>query len=107
MDQIELIQLLIERWKYPSGQASETARKLLNLSDELQQSFTDWLNTGTLPEMPIYAGYTPVSLFQEYILKPPACFLMLDWLRRNPTEAMTALLREIPRRKTRLLGGNS
>lgn len=105
MNQIELIQILTQQWEYPPGQAPAVALKLHCLPDELQRSFADWLQSGILPETPVYSEFTPARLFQDYVLKPPACFLMLDWLRRNPNEALSALVHEIPRRKNVLSGG--
>ena len=91
----ELADYLVREWKYVPDQAPETAEKLLNLGPELQTAFNIWFQSGEFSDAPVYSGLSPKSLNRLVQLKPPAIFLLLDWIRRDAKEAMRAIQEEL------------
>jgi hypothetical protein len=93
----ELTEFLTDKWEYPTAQAPHTASKLLNMKSDLLTAFDYWLETGAFPEKPVYSGFSPRSLHRRVgnRLKPPAVFLLLDWIQREPSEALRAINDEL------------
>ena len=94
LDPEELKAQLLEAWDYKPTQVDETVGKLLRLDAQILEAFRAWDGSLPLPAQPLIHGYTPRSLSQAFKLKPPACFLLLDWILRQPSAAMTALMTE-------------
>jgi len=91
----ELAEYLVRKWDYVPAQAPETADELLKLDPAIRHAFELWLDNGEFPEAPVYVGLSPKSLNKLVSLKPPAIFLLLDWIRREPAEAMQAVQQEL------------
>ncbi|MBV6433873.1 MAG: hypothetical protein IANPNBLG_04107 [Bryobacteraceae bacterium] len=94
----QLADFLVREWDYVPAQAPETARKLLELDPSIRKAFEVWLENGEFLEEPKYVGLSPKSLNQLVHIKPPAVFLLLDWIRREPKEAMKAIQEELGRK---------
>ena len=88
---------LVREFEYQEEQVLGVVEKLFNMDPALQDSFDEWLMTGNLPQNPTYKGFNPKNAALTYNLKLPAIFLLLDWLRREPEEALTALYRDFHR----------
>lgn len=86
------IRSALAKWKYQPTQVDGTVKKLLAMSADILEAFSGWLDTGLLPDTPVYERFTPKNLSEIYQFKPPACFLLLDWLRRDPVKALNALV---------------
>ena len=91
----DLARLLVEKWDYVPSQAPDIAKKLLGLYPDIRAAFETWLDTGEFSDTPVYSGLSPRSLNHMVRLKPPAVFLLLDWIRREPSEAMQAIHEEL------------
>lgn len=89
-----LSQMLINQWGYKTTQVNEVVSKLLAMPVDVLRSFQAWVATGDMPDEPIVSGYTPKRIYDTFHLKPPASFLLLDWIRREPKEALRALADE-------------
>ncbi len=91
----QLVEFLMHEWDYVPKQAPETAEKLLNLDPDIRIAFEIWLEKGEFPDTPVHSSLSPKSLNQIVRIKPPAVFLLLDWIRRDPIEAMRAIQEEL------------
>lgn len=78
---------------YSAGDADGMLPELLAMQPPIRQAFTTWWaqQTGMLPTTPVYEGYNPASLAEQYHLRPVAAFLTLDWLATEPETARKAL----------------
>ena len=90
MDVQLLIPLLVSKHGYPEHGAKLIAEKLATSSPDIQAAFLEWWNTGEL-RAPEYEGYTAQRLMEEHHMKPIAALLTLDWLRREPENALKSL----------------
>ena len=93
----ELAKFLVEDWNYKEKQVEGVVEKLFKMDDSIQQSFDLWLDNGEMPEEPVFTGCSPKTLMETYPIKPPAIFMLLDWIRREPKEALSALQSEYDR----------
>ena len=89
-----LTEFLVKEWKYLPSQAPETAEKLLNMDSNILEAFEKWLSDGEFPDVPIFSGFSPHALSKRVNIKPPAVFLLLDWIRREPEQALSGLEKE-------------
>ncbi len=89
-----LVKFLIEQWQYIPAQAPVTADKLEKMDKNIIDAFEQWLETGEFSDSPVFSGYNPKILSEKVTIKPPAVFLLLDWIRREPIEALRALNQE-------------
>lgn len=94
VDQQILRQRMLDEWGYPPQQVDGVIERIIALPEDILGSFEDWLTTGEMPRYPVYSGYSPSSINEKYRFAPPNVFLTLDWIRREPDEAMTALAEE-------------
>ena len=85
---------LVEELHYPEETARLATLDLLAMPAEYQDAFEKWFASGTIPDMPVLLGFTPAILATLCRFQPPAAFLALDWLRRDPEEAAKALMYE-------------
>lgn len=90
----ELKTILVERWAYPAAQVERVVVKLQSMDQELQLAFETYLESGVFPETPCYFGLSPAAIERHYSFKPPAVFMCLDWIRREPQIALEALVEE-------------
>jgi hypothetical protein len=92
----DLIDMLVNKLDYSKAQAPEIAQKLDSIDPLIRLAFLDWLNSGFFSDQPEYYGYSPKSLHDDIPrLKPPAVFLLLDWIKREPLEAIEAIKDEL------------
>lgn len=89
-----LAKFLVEKWDYQEKQVDGVVNKLFDTDEKIQVSFREWLESGEMPEIPVYTGCNPKLLLETYPMKPPAIFLLLDWISREPKEALAALQSE-------------
>ena len=94
-EQLRLIKYLVGEWGYNGTQAPAVAGKLLNLEPTIRAAFLEWQQTGIFPKKPYINGFTPNRLSTLVHIKPPAIFLLLDWIRREPQEAILAMQEEL------------
>lgn len=93
MDRNTILTLLKEE-AYPIHMIEKTVAKLENLQPSIASLFSNWVNTGKIPEESI-EGFTYSILVNDYGMKPVGAFLTLDWLVRDPQRAYNALKRGI------------
>lgn len=91
----DLVSYLVEEWDYAPAQAPDVARKLLALDESIRIAFEEWMETGHFPDTPEFSGFSPSLLGNLADLKPPAVFLLLDWIRREPVDAERAISEEL------------
>lgn len=89
-----LQELLIKRWDYSDHSASQTSEKLLNMDPELQIELKNFLKTGDYSDSYQLFGMTFIDIANAYPFKPPAVFLFFDWAKRDPVNALNALVEE-------------
>jgi hypothetical protein len=91
----QLSERLIKEWGYVPSQSEAIANKILSMDKDILAAFDAWDATDTLPDNPVYFGYSPRSIAGVYPqMKYPAIFLLLDWIRREPDIAVAALEKE-------------
>lgn len=91
----ELSDYLVAQWDYLPAQAPEYAQDLMNMAPEIMAAFETWMENGEFPDAPVFTSYSPRILRKLTRIKPPAIFMLLDWIRREPKEATQALRREL------------
>ncbi len=94
LDKKELAEWLVAEWDYKEAQVDEIVEKLWVMDPSIFEAFLYWVETGLFLEEPVFSGHTPQSLDAAYHLKPPASFLLLEWIRNDPDEALQALEEE-------------
>lgn len=93
----EIITKLIEEKNYDRVQTERLEGKIEALSEDIRTALESWLETGSL-ESPEYSGYTVEKILEKRSYKEVAAFLMLDWIRRDPDNAIKSLNRPFIRR---------
>jgi hypothetical protein len=86
----ELMERLIREWGYPASGARLVADRISRLDTAVLEAFRQWWSSGNLPELTV-AGYTVVRLMHEHGMNPIAALLTLDWLKREPAQALASL----------------
>ena len=89
-----LEKILIDRWAYQKSQVGRVVSKLQGMDEALFVAFEKYLETDSYPSQPSYFGLSSVEISENYTFKPPAVFLCLDWIRRDPQNALDALVEE-------------
>ncbi len=97
MDQ-DCLTKALKNWEYKEHQLEGIIKKINKLPVEILEAFSSYLNTGEYPVAPTFFGITPADLATNYPFKPPAVFLCLDWIRREPEAALNALVDEYQKR---------
>ena len=87
---------LLKKNGYPEKQIESIFAKLVNLPEDLKNALLEWDSFGKLPDVSS-EGFTASELVDGFGLTPIAAIMMLDWLRRDPEEAKTALAQPISR----------
>ena len=85
---------LLNEYSYKQEQIDGICAKLFSMSDELQAAFELWFDDGLFGDKPSYSGLTPSLLWDLGEFKPPAVFLLLDWVQREPVDAIRAFLED-------------
>lgn len=86
---------LTERLKelgYPEQMINPTIQKIERFDSKIASAFKQWLETAAVPDLKI-EGYSFVRLTSELSMNPINAFLTLDWLKREPKKATSALKR--------------
>lgn len=91
MKRQELIARLVSEFGYTDKEAPLVADDLLACSPVVQVAFERWWRGGELDKVLKVQGYTLQRLMDEYALKPIGALLTMDWLIRDPGEALAAL----------------
>lgn len=87
----DLLPRLVSELGYTDKEAKMVVGDLQASSPEVQAAFEKWWETEILDEDLEIQGYTLKRLMNEYALKPIGALLTLDWLIREPVEALEAL----------------
>lgn len=90
----EIIEKLVTEWGYKKNQVEGIVDKLMTMDPRITTSFEYWFETGSLLEEPVFSDFNPKNVLEIFNFKPPAVFLLLDWIRREPAEALKALSSE-------------
>jgi hypothetical protein len=91
LDEKKLRDVLLTKFDYQESQVDDVAKKILSMDPKIIRSFEDYLETEIMPSEPVFFGSAPLNLNAAYPLKPPAIFLLLDWIRRDRVAAYAAL----------------
>ena len=79
---------------YPTHMIEGTARKILNFQPRVAMAFQAWCEGDYSPDITV-EGYSFADLTQQYGMKPIGALITLDWLLRDPQNAIAALRRGI------------
>lgn len=74
---------------YEDDKAEEILHSLSNIDNSLIPALVEWVEKDTIADITI-EGYSLKSLVDNN-MKPPAAFLTLDWLIREPDSARAAI----------------
>lgn len=86
----QLLKKLQEDFDYPEAGARLVAQKIVNFQPEVRTAFDHFIERGEKPTITIQ-DYDFDRLTEAYQMKPIAAFLTLDWLAREPDEAVKKL----------------
>ncbi|HTK09753.1 MAG TPA: hypothetical protein VL485_21455 [Ktedonobacteraceae bacterium] len=90
----EAIALRLEaEFGYTRKRAEETARKLQTCAPAIQKAFEQWWRGQGFAEQLEAQGYTLQRLMDEHNFRPVGAFLTMDWIMREPDQALRALAR--------------
>ncbi len=89
---------LIHELEYPKTQIDSVLDKLFAMDTGIQDAFEKWFFEEIFLDKPVFEGFNPKNIWETYNIKPPAVFLLLDWIRREPQEALLAIKRDLPKR---------
>lgn len=89
---IELQADLVSEFGYSKRAAERAIAKLQRIDGELFAALSQWLDTGAL-RGPERETYTLGTLVEHHGMTPPAAFLAMDWLGRDPKTAVATLNR--------------
>lgn len=82
--------ILINRG-YPENAAIMVSQKLSQLSGQLREAVSSWLDSGSEPVVSSH-GYSTKSLMERFPgMKYPAALLTIGWLERDPEKAKIAI----------------
>lgn len=82
---------VLKNLNYPEDQIPDVTDRLLALQPDILTAFEHWMKTREFLSTPKSSDYSPASIAERYALKPPAVFLLLDWIRKDPRAAIHAL----------------
>jgi hypothetical protein len=90
MNKQNIIEYLLNDLQYPQKAAEVVAEKLCAASPTIQNAFTEYRDTGNIPEICI-ENYSVEKLQREHGMNEIAALLTLDWLMREPEKAKASL----------------
>lgn len=93
MDKNKLMDILREE-QYPEYMIDKTVAKLENLAPDVKNAFQAWIQGADVSSFAV-EGYSFANLVHEKGMKPVGAFLALDWLTKDPQEALACLQRRI------------
>jgi hypothetical protein len=93
LDKQAVLKRMLGEMDYPEAAARVVADHLDKFAPDLLEAFESWWNTGAVPALEV-EGYTVASLrAKNPALSVPAALMSLDWLKREPAKAKTAIER--------------
>lgn len=92
-----LRELLLSEYKYKPSQVNHVVEQMLIMHPDIQAGLETYLETQIMPDKPVFFGSAPSNLAATYPQKPPAIFLLLDWIRLDHRAAYAALQDEYDR----------
>lgn len=92
LDPMVIAARLVAEFGYSPASAWITALDLTACSPTVWDAFCRWWQTGEFGP-PEVEGFSSAQLVRDHSLHPPAAFLMLEWLARDPSAARAALAR--------------
>lgn len=90
----QLSSMLQERWGYEPHLIDDVVRQLSDMDRKLQESFQLFVDSEIQPDEPMYFGLTPSVISKNYKLAPPAVFLILEWIQKDPESGLEFLVSE-------------
>lgn len=81
--------ILIKRG-YNSERAELVANELTTIDLTLHEPLNRWLNAGVETDINVN-GISLLELMRTYNLKYPAALLSIDWIIKNPKEALSVI----------------
>ena len=97
LDASRLKEILLSEFNYKPTQADRVVQQLLAMHPDIQAGLETYLQTHVMPDKPVFFGSAPSNLAATYPQKPPAIFLLLDWIRQDRRATYAALQDEYER----------
>jgi len=97
LDANALRSILLSEYGYKPSQVDRVVELLLAMHPAIQDALDTYLSTHVMPDEPVFYGSAPSNLATTYPQKPPAIFLLLDWIARDRKTAYAALQDEYHR----------
>lgn len=97
LDGSKLKEKLLSEYDYKPTQVERVVEQLLAMHPDIQAGLETYLETHIMPDKPVFFGSAPSNLAATYPQKPPAIFLLLDWIRQDRKAAYAALQDEYDR----------
>lgn len=94
MEEQTIINILEQRG-YDSRSAKLVAGELLELSNPLNDFFAEWIEMESCKKDFSINGYSLFTLMKERNMTYPAALLTMDWLVKDPANAIISLKRGI------------
>lgn len=79
--------------KFSTKEAIHVIKRVQHLDNEIKEKLEQWLSDGESPDITIH-GISYKDLIEKADMKKIRAFLMLDWIKREPTEALYYLAYE-------------
>jgi hypothetical protein len=89
---IELYKILKDD-NFSTKDALHVIKRVRHLDSEIKERLEQWLSDGESPEITIH-GISYNDLVEKASMKKVRAFLMLDWIKSEPTEALYYLAHE-------------
>lgn len=83
--------LLVLRFNYSEQEACMLCNDLDNLDQTLVPVLSRWIKNGNCSDSTEYCGYSINSLCMEFEMNFIAALLTLDWIIKDPEQAIPAL----------------
>ena len=87
----KVIKALVDRLNYPSQRAELLWSNLARLDEKLMPILVRWLDSGDGADQTQYEGYCVDSLRKNYGMNTISALLTLDWIIKEPEQAVAAL----------------
>ena len=75
---------------FTEKQASRLAEELSNIDERLKDALDKWLKDGTETDY-MADGFSIIGLKQQYELTYPAALLSIDWVLKDPDNAVKCI----------------
>ena len=84
-------ELLMNRFGYSEQDVCVLSGDLERLDQALVPTLTKWITEGTCSDATEYSGYSVDSLCSQFDMNFIAALLTLDWIIKEPEQALPAL----------------